>query len=102
MPNTEHDQYAETFDVGHSGKDHTVHQRMRANSTIMEHKKILGAEGPPPPKIILLRMQWASRYKLICGVIQLLTVALFRVLVANRGEIRKTSRCTPMSMASLC
>ena len=37
------DQYAEFFDAGHSGKDHTVHQRMRANSTIMELKKILGA-----------------------------------------------------------
>lgn len=49
MPNTEHDQYAEFFDVGHSGKDHTVHQRMRANSTIMEHKKILGAKATPPP-----------------------------------------------------
>ncbi|MCJ1430390.1 pyruvate carboxylase [Sticta canariensis] len=52
MPNTEHDQYAELFDVGHSGKDHTVHQRMRANSTIMEHKKILGARLPPPRGIL--------------------------------------------------
>ena len=42
MPD-QHDQYAEHFDAGHSGKDHTVHQRMRANSTIMELKKILGA-----------------------------------------------------------
>ena len=38
----EPDQYAEHFDAGHSGKEHTVHQRMRANSTIMELKKILG------------------------------------------------------------
>lgn len=42
----EHDQYAEVFDAGHSGKEHTVHQRLRANSTIMELKKILGAEFP--------------------------------------------------------
>lgn len=41
--NNEHDQYAEHFDAGHSGKEHTVHQRLRANSTIMELKKILGA-----------------------------------------------------------
>ncbi|KAL6716411.1 pyruvate carboxylase [Lecanora helva] len=39
----DNDQYAEFFDAGHSGKEHTVHQRMRANSTIMELKKILVA-----------------------------------------------------------
>lgn len=39
----EEDQYAEHFDVGHSPKEHTVHQRIRANSAVMEHKKILGA-----------------------------------------------------------
>lgn len=38
----EEDQYAEIFDAGHSGKEHTVHQRIRANSAVMEHKKILG------------------------------------------------------------
>lgn len=32
----DHDPYAEHFDAGHSGKDHTVHQRLRANSSIME------------------------------------------------------------------
>lgn len=42
----EDDQYAEHFDVGHSPKEHTVHQRIRANSTVMEHKKILGASYP--------------------------------------------------------
>ncbi|KAL8876601.1 MAG: hypothetical protein Q9198_005234 [Flavoplaca austrocitrina] len=39
----DHDPYAEHFDAGHSGKDHTVHQRLRANSSIMELKKILVA-----------------------------------------------------------
>lgn len=39
----EDDQYAEHFDAGHSPKEHTVHQRIRANSAVMEHKKILGA-----------------------------------------------------------
>jgi len=39
----EEDKYAEVFDEGHSGKDHTIHQRMRANSTIMELKKLLVA-----------------------------------------------------------
>lgn len=43
MAHNDNDQYAEFFDAGHSGKEHTVHQRMRANSTIMELKKILGA-----------------------------------------------------------
>jgi len=47
--NAENDQYAEFFDAGHSGKDHSVHQRMRANSTIMELKKILGADFPRAP-----------------------------------------------------
>ena len=46
MPNTEQDQYSEHFDAGHSGKDHSVHQRLRANSAIMEMKKILGAKFP--------------------------------------------------------
>ena len=45
MAHNDGDQYAEVFDAGHSGKDHTVHQRLRANSTIMELKKILGALG---------------------------------------------------------
>lgn len=47
MPNTEHDQYTEIFDAGHSGKEHTVHQRIRANSAVMELKKILGASLSP-------------------------------------------------------
>ena len=45
------DQYAEHFDAGHSGKEHHVHQRLRANSTIMELKKILGAFGTPTSNI---------------------------------------------------
>ena len=50
--NHEHDQYAEVFDDGHSGKEHTVHQRLRANSTIMELKKILVANrGEIPIRI---------------------------------------------------
>ncbi|KAK4697974.1 pyruvate carboxylase, partial [Lecanoromycetidae sp. Uapishka_2] len=52
MAHNEHDQYAEFFDAGHSGKDHTVHQRMRANSTIMKLKKILVANrGEIPVRI---------------------------------------------------
>lgn len=47
MAHHDNDQYAEIFDAGHSGKDHTVHQRMRANSTIMELKKILGTFRTP-------------------------------------------------------
>ena len=48
----EQDQYAEVFDEGHSGKEHTIHQRMRANSTIMELKKILVANrGEIPIRI---------------------------------------------------
>ena len=48
----ENDQYAEVFDEGHSGKEHTIHQRMRANSTIMELKKILVANrGEIPIRI---------------------------------------------------
>ena len=50
--NHEHDQYAEVFEEGHSGKEHTVHQRLRANSTIMELKKILVANrGEIPIRI---------------------------------------------------
>lgn len=50
--NHEHDQYAEVFEAGHSGKEHTVHQRLRANSTIMELKKILVANrGEIPIRI---------------------------------------------------
>ena len=50
--NHEQDQYAEVFDDGHSGKEHTVHQRLRANSTIMELKKILVANrGEIPIRI---------------------------------------------------
>ena len=45
MAHNDNDQYDEIFDAGHSGKDHTVHQRLRANSTIMELNKILGALG---------------------------------------------------------
>ena len=52
MAGHENDQYAEFFDAGHSGKEHTVHQRMRANSTIMELKKILVANrGEIPIRI---------------------------------------------------
>ncbi|KAL8874673.1 MAG: hypothetical protein Q9174_000013 [Haloplaca sp. 1 TL-2023] len=48
----DHDPYAEHFDAGHSGKDHTVHQRLRANSSIMELKKILVANrGEIPVRI---------------------------------------------------
>ena len=48
----EHDKYAEFFDAGHSGTEHSVHQRMRANSTIMEMKKILVANrGEIPIRI---------------------------------------------------
>ena len=75
----DHDQYAEHFDAGHSGKDHTVHQRMRANSTIMELKKILGT--PPLP--------FPLRRSLPEGQLDELVVADFVWLVANRGEIRK-------------
>ncbi|KAL8908825.1 MAG: hypothetical protein Q9207_000551 [Kuettlingeria erythrocarpa] len=46
------DPYAEHFDAGHSGKEHTVHQRLRANSSIMEMKKILVANrGEIPIRI---------------------------------------------------
>lgn len=48
----DHDPYAEHFDAGHSGKEHTVHQRIRANSSIMELKKILVANrGEIPIRI---------------------------------------------------
>lgn len=40
------DQYAEVFEEGHSGTEHSVHERMRANSTIMQLKKILGGASP--------------------------------------------------------
>ena len=36
------DQYAEVFDEGHEVNRDGVHQRIRANSTIMQLKKILG------------------------------------------------------------
>ena len=42
MANHETDQYSEVFEEGHSGTEHSVHQRLRANSTIMQLKKILG------------------------------------------------------------
>ena len=46
------DKYAEHFDAGHSGTEHSVHQRMRANSTIMDHKKIMVANrGEIPIRI---------------------------------------------------
>ncbi|KAF6227231.1 hypothetical protein HO133_008673 [Letharia lupina] len=52
MAHNDNDKYAEFFDAGHSGKDHTVHQRLRANSTIMELKKILVANrGEIPIRI---------------------------------------------------
>lgn len=49
--NEENDQYAEVFDEGHSAKEHSVHQRLRANSSIMQLKKILGMSCyyPFPP-----------------------------------------------------
>ncbi|KAI4286283.1 MAG: hypothetical protein L6R38_000049 [Xanthoria sp. 2 TBL-2021] len=48
----DHDPYAEHFDAGHSGKGNTVHQRLRANSSIMELKKILVANrGEIPIRI---------------------------------------------------
>lgn len=48
----DHDPYAEHFDDGHSGKEHTVHQRLRANSSIMELKKIMVANrGEIPIRI---------------------------------------------------
>ena len=48
----EDDKYAEFFDDGHSGTEHSVHQRIRANSTIMELKKILVANrGEIPIRI---------------------------------------------------
>ena len=48
----ENDKYAEFFDDGHSGTEHSVHQRIRANSTIMELKKILVANrGEIPIRI---------------------------------------------------
>ena len=48
----EDDKYAEFFDAGHSGTEHSVHQRLRANSTIMELKKILVANrGEIPIRI---------------------------------------------------
>ena len=51
MAHNDNDQYAEFFDAGHSGKEHTVHQRMRANSTIMELKKILGEFTAPESRV---------------------------------------------------
>lgn len=42
MAGSDKDQYAEVFEEGHSGTEHSVHQRMRANSSIMQLKKILG------------------------------------------------------------
>lgn len=52
MSHTEPDQYAEHFDEGHSGKEHTVHQRIRANSMIMDMNKLLVANrGEIPIRI---------------------------------------------------
>lgn len=46
------DQYAEVFEEGHSGTEHSVHQRMRANSSIMHLEKILVANrGEIPIRI---------------------------------------------------
>ncbi|KAL9104090.1 MAG: hypothetical protein Q9163_000942 [Psora crenata] len=41
MAHHENDPYAEHFDEGHSGKEHTIHARLRANSTIMHLNKVL-------------------------------------------------------------
>ena len=46
------DQYAEVFDEGHGQNRDGAHQRIRANSSIMQLKKLLGARPPHPP--------WAS------------------------------------------
>jgi hypothetical protein len=43
---TNMDPYAEVFDEGHDANRHGVHQRIRANSTIMKMKKILGTVLP--------------------------------------------------------
>ncbi|KAG8525483.1 uncharacterized protein KY384_009127 [Bacidia gigantensis] len=52
MAAKQRDQYDEHFDEGHSGKDHFVHARLRANSTIMNLKKILVANrGEIPIRI---------------------------------------------------
>ena len=40
------DRYAEVFDEGHEVNRDGVHQRIRANSTIMQLKKILGMSFP--------------------------------------------------------
>jgi len=86
MANHETDQYAEVFELGHSGTEHSVHQRIRANSSIMQLKKILGtcssASGPRPtpgfetPATLIPDGQW-------------LTIRGVGEAVANRGEIRK-------------
>ena len=36
------DQYSEVFDAGHDAERDGVHQRIRANSSIMQMRKILG------------------------------------------------------------
>ncbi|KAA6407434.1 MAG: pyruvate carboxylase [Lasallia pustulata] len=52
MAGSDKDQYAEVFEEGHSGTEHSVHQRMRANSSIMQLKKILVANrGEIPIRI---------------------------------------------------
>jgi len=46
------DQYAEVFDEGHDPRAHGVHQRIRANSSIMHLNKILVANrGEIPIRI---------------------------------------------------
>ena len=76
MAHNDNDQYAEIFDAGHSGKEHTVHQRMRANSTIMELKKILGACLESPTDIFPSHNAMLFSFANISSR-----------LVANRGEI---------------
>ena len=43
------DQYSEVFDAGHDATRDGVHQRIRANSSIMQMRKILGAQPPLLP-----------------------------------------------------
>ncbi len=76
MAHNDNDQYAEIFDAGHSGKDHTVHQRLRANSTIMELKKILGTFRNTEMPTSCVYSNYAILFLLTQGDV-----------VANRGEI---------------
>ncbi|KAL8706471.1 MAG: hypothetical protein Q9201_000526 [Fulgogasparrea decipioides] len=78
----DHDPYAEQFDAGHSGKEHTVHQRLRANSSIMELKKILVANrGEIPVRSASPRYSerehWLIRVPFQAHELSLQTVAVF-------------------------